>query len=578
MLGAKLKSMHTHSSILFKISILVTILCFIIMIYSFSRLYLGWAGYQHALELKTTQDITSPFTVALKNFMFERGRTNVVLAANDPISSENRVFIDERRGEADEAFEKGFSIMQNKYPHEAELLRKEYAQLKVLRNHMDEESQKPLLQRDPNSRTLWFTNCTDYINLVSSTLKKMGKRPLDKELSAYYELIIDSLHFRSIVGHESSLFTSAITGSKLLTQDEYAELLLLRGESKQIWADMEDEVQVLDSDTLIVALATVEEKYYQQFRPNQDRLLQLALQGEIYEGAHAEIAKLSVPALDSILLLADEAIQVFAIENEKNMKKGYYSFVSGLLQMLASILIIIFIPTYLKTRLVRPLNNIVGSIENLSAGQSDIMIPFVQRKDEIGKLAKGVEMLQKSMEEEQALKQELQDLIVKLQDLSSTDPLTGLYNRRYGMEMLNELQARYNRSKSLFSVIIGDIDYFKNINDSYGHDCGDFALANIARLISDCCREQDIIARWGGEEFLILLPDTDRQGADILAERIRHVLEEQTLQYENISFTITLTLGVAEYSEALGIEGTIKNADIALLQGKEQGRNRVVVF
>ena len=155
----------------------------------------------------------------------------------------------------------------------------------------------------------------------------------------------------------------------------------------------------------------------------------------------------------------------------------------GMLQLLAGILFIIFIPVYLKTRLIQPLDSIVGLIEDLSIRKTDINIPFVQRKDEIGKLAKGVELLQKSIEEEQALKNELQEVIIKLEDLSIRDPLTGLYNRRYLIEMINELEAMYKRSKAIFSIIMCDIDYFKRINDLYGHDCGDLVISAIARLI-----------------------------------------------------------------------------------------------
>ena len=579
MKGFHPKRIYTCSSILYKILILVTVLCGIVMIYSFSRLYLGWSDYQKAKELKTIKDITSPFTDALKNFMFERGRTNVVLSANEMISKENRSFIDERRVASDKFFEVGFSTMEGNYPEEAEVLRKEYEKFKALRIEVDEEMQKSIIQRDPDGRTVWYTNCTNYINLVSATLKKIGGRQLNNNMIANYnELIIDTLRFRSIVGNESSIFTSAITGRKAINDDEYAALLFMRGESKQVWLDMENEIEMIGSDNLIKAAQTVKDRYYRQFRTNQDKLLELVLKGQIYEGAGKEIANLSIPALDSILLLADEAIQEIDIENQKNMKNGYGSFIKGLLQLLAGILIIIFIPAYMRTRLIQPLDNIVELIENLSIGKTDINIPFLQRKDEIGKLANGVEMLQKSIEEEQALKLELRQVIVKLEDLSIKDPLTGLYNRRYIIEKINELETRYKRSKSLFSIIISDIDYFKRINDRYGHDCGDLVLFNIARLISDCCREQDILSRWGGEEFLILLSDTNHDGANILAERIRKKLENESIQYGDISLKITMTFGVSEYSESLGIEGTIKNADMALLQGKHNGRNRVVVL
>ena len=125
---------------------------------------------------------------------------------------------------------------------------------------------------------------------------------------------------------------------------------------------------------------------------------------------------------------------------------------------------------------------------------------------------------------------------------------------------------------------MSDIDFFKRVNDRYGHDCGDYTIINTARLISECCREQDIVTRWGGEEFLIIMPDTEREGAQVLAERIRKVLEDTTLQYEEIQLKITMTFGVSEYNELLGVEGTIRKADMALLHGKEHGRNQVVVF
>ena len=577
MINAPLKRIYT--SILLKISILVIVLCAIIMIYSSNTLYRGLSDYQQAKEWKTIQDITSHFADALKNFMFERGRMNVVLSAHDPISKENLSFINERRTASDESFGTGFSIMEKKYSKEAELLRNQYDKLKILRIKMDEESQKPSSQRTPDIRTIWYTNCTNYINLVSAMLKKIGGISRNNDLIAnYYELIIDTLRFRSIVGNESSIFTSAITGSKTISKDEYAALLLLRGESKQVWSEMKNKAMMIDSDNLIVVLETVNDKYYSQFRPNQDRLLELALKGQIYDGAGKEIAKLSVPALDSILLLADEAIQEMDIENQKNIKKGYESFIKGILQLLASILIIIFIPAFLKTRLIQPLNTIVDLIENFSLGKTDIIIPFVDRNDEIGKLANGVEMLQKSIEKEQVLKLDLQQAVVKLKELSIMDPLTGLYNRRYIIKRINESEKRYRRNQSVFSIIICDIDLFKTVNDRYGHDCGDFALSNIASLITGCCRDQDIVARWGGEEFLILTPDTNQDGAQALAERIRKELEDKTLQYGDISLKITMTFGVSEYSKSLGIEGTIRNADMALLHGKNHGRNRVVVF
>ena len=119
----------------------------------------------------------------------------------------------------------------------------------------------------------------------------------------------------------------------------------------------------------------------------------------------------------------------------------------------------------------------------------------------------------------------LQNNMEKLALDSRTDYLTGLYNRRYIMERLEFELIKYKRNKKIFSIIIGDIDFFKNINDNFGHDCGDRILKIISKNINELLREQDSVCRWGGEEFLILLPETEIEGARILADRIRKVIE-----------------------------------------------------
>ncbi|HBN85783.1 MAG TPA: hypothetical protein DDZ89_18300 [Clostridiales bacterium] len=244
--------------------------------------------------------------------------------------------------------------------------------------------------------------------------------------------------------------------------------------------------------------------------------------------------------------------------------------------LISGILIIILIPAYLRKRLLHPLDTVISTLEELSAGKTDIDIAYVQRDDEIGKLAQGVELLKKSFIKEQTLSRKLQDVIVKLEDLSIRDPLTGLYNRRYVMERLTELVAKYNKDMTILSIIICDIDYFKKVNDTYGHVCGDHVLKSIASLISGSCRKGDIPSRWGGEEFLIVLPDTDKYEAGTLAERIRVKLENEVLKCHD-ELNVTMTFGVSEYVEALDIQGSIHQADMALLQGKQQGRNRVTI-
>lgn len=166
----------------------------------------------------------------------------------------------------------------------------------------------------------------------------------------------------------------------------------------------------------------------------------------------------------------------------------------------------------------------------------------------------------------------------QLELISKTDSLTGLYNRRYITEKLENEFINYKQTKNNFSLIIADIDHFKNINDTYGHNCGDQVLKSVAKNLQDEVQEQGIVSRWGGEEFLILLPETEIEDARILADKIRKFIEEEIIEYNGIQVSITLTLGIAVNEAQETIDDTIKKADDALYQGKNQGRNCVVLL
>lgn len=156
---------------------------------------------------------------------------------------------------------------------------------------------------------------------------------------------------------------------------------------------------------------------------------------------------------------------------------------------------------------------------------------------------------------------------------ASTDSLTGLSNRAAMMSRLEYLYARYKRQKEIFSLILFDIDYFKNVNDTYGHQKGDEVLKKVAELALEGIREVDTAARYGGEEFIILLPQTNAVSAVAIAERIRISMQEQI---KLLDTSVTASFGVVEVEEKLSIEKLINRADQALYKAKESGRNTVV--
>jgi diguanylate cyclase (GGDEF)-like protein/PAS domain S-box-containing protein len=156
------------------------------------------------------------------------------------------------------------------------------------------------------------------------------------------------------------------------------------------------------------------------------------------------------------------------------------------------------------------------------------------------------------------------------------DPLTGLMNRRFISENLKHEISRCLRSENPFSLVLGDLDHFKSVNDQYGHECGDELLKHVTRLLSDSVRAQDMVSRWGGEEFLILLPDTRLNGARVLAKKLRREVEDNSFFYNGHGITMTISFGVSECDCRESPDVCIRAADKKLYEAKKRGRNRVV--
>jgi len=162
--------------------------------------------------------------------------------------------------------------------------------------------------------------------------------------------------------------------------------------------------------------------------------------------------------------------------------------------------------------------------------------------------------------------------------MATTDGLTGLYNHRHFQEKLAEEFKRLSRYPRPLSLLLMDIDFFKKVNDTYGHPAGDTVLKSVAAILKKTVRETDIPARYGGEEFAALLTDTDKEGAGLVAERARKAIMESLFHVDARGLKITVSIGVASYpADARTKEALIEVADRALYRAKEEGRNRVVL-
>ncbi len=171
---------------------------------------------------------------------------------------------------------------------------------------------------------------------------------------------------------------------------------------------------------------------------------------------------------------------------------------------------------------------------------------------------------------------QLQKALDELAQMSRIDGLTQVYNRRHWQDSLKQEYAKACRHDKKLSLIMLDLDYFKLLNDNYGHQCGDMVLVETSALIATLLRVEDIFGRYGGEEFAIILPETELKGAIELAERVCRTVESSLLTYNNEAIKVTISLGVAELcGTETSYEELITQADSALYQAKAQGRNQV---
>ncbi|EAT13497.1 diguanylate cyclase [Bermanella marisrubri] len=302
-------------------------------------------------------------------------------------------------------------------------------------------------------------------------------------------------------------------------------------------------------------------------------------------------AEISEVLYHSHLMVERETANMFVIRNHmKEELSGiiFNTFVFGALFYI----LVVLVSWAMGRSVIDPIKKLTQSFRQLARGALDTPIPKLESNDEMGDLAQAAEVFKHTnthtkelLKRYQALSGELEGKVAKrtaeleqkneeLRLLSSTDRLTGVYNRMKLEEQIQHEISRAQRYKLDYSIVMLDVDYFKNVNDSFGHQVGDRVLKMFAVELQNNVRESDVVGRWGGEEFIISCSCTNADNAFSLAEKLREIIEH--LDFGS-GIACTASFGVSQYQLEDSLESLISRADNALYESKRMGRNKVSV-
>jgi diguanylate cyclase (GGDEF)-like protein/hemerythrin-like metal-binding protein len=426
----------------------------------------------------------------------------------------------------------------------------------------------------------YYTNLIHHILSISSQIAIFN---VDKDISSSIHALDSFLQYKEILGQERAWGVMNIEQKKQKLSSEYVTLLKLFGAEKMPYDDF-------------LLYATAE----------QQKLLRKVFRSQIVSDVifyKNSIEKHRLKSLDSqywFNIMTQFINQLKELEDtmqvqinkliQAKLDKEFTNLVIWVFFTTLIFLITAFIIYIFKRSSQEELYNITNAIQHLAEGKRDFRLVDSKAKGEIAqiyqayektrqKLLKGdiytqLYLTQKELEIHKQKKEN-----EKLENLAFVDSLTGVINRRRFDELSNIEFNRAVRYKSELSFLMLDIDHFKQINDTYGHPVGDKVLQNFATLCLEIAREFDVVARVGGEEFIIMLPQTDAEGAYTFAERLRKKIANTKLSFNDATLTYSVSIGISSVkNERVPLEDILVNADRALYKAKQGGRNQSVIY
>ena len=521
---------------------------------------------------------------AIERVSAERGPTNSVLGEDLPTPEARSAKLRLAREESDAAIEKLIEMLQSgRCPAcavELAHIREARDELAAARVNVDALIRLPLPQRRERAVSSAVDGMIKVIPQFAPAIDALAANVVKGDTRALNCLILATLtaDLREAAGQLGSHFTATLTARRALGEDDQLAIERTQGRVDQLRELIDAHVR--DRSALeSTAFDKMNQQYFGEGIAYIAEVRRLASRPGGAGISPAQLADHYVPLMRPVTAFRDQVLDLADTEIRYHRSNALMLLAASALSVFLLLAILLSIATLFRRRVIRPLldaTHVIGAIAN---GDLTAEIPAARYRGEIKAMFNAIGVLKANSVERQQLERERGRLIHELKAMAETDFLTHLLNRRAFESRARVSCAERNAAEPELALIMFDIDHFKRINDTYGHATGDHALQLVARLCRETCRDSDVVARWGGEEFAVLSRVHDAAEALAIADRLRRKISETRIPCNGgDGFTITASFGVALASacESRDVGRLFRHADRLLYQAKEAGRDRIV--
>ncbi|HEX7688600.1 MAG TPA: diguanylate cyclase [Burkholderiaceae bacterium] len=509
----------------------------------------------------------------------ERGPANGVLGdelPGDPAKRQRLLLARQKTDSAFDALRRMPGTASDATERVQPMILRARQQLERARLAVDAEARKPRAARTPAEIREAVNQMIEVVDdLTPATIR------LTNDASATFPVAANSLvaarqaaMLREYAGRLGSLFTGSLTLRRRLSTQERAAIDQMRGRIEQLRQQLSAFAAAAGSlPPAQAAIDDMQARYFGRAIPFVEAQTDIGMRDAQYDVDTAQFAARYVPDMDPIIAVRD-VLMADATDHARrglaHARDAALLTASGAVLTLGLLALTLWL---LHRRVIRPLARTTALIVTIAQGQLDVHVPTPRHRDEVADMLGAIGVLRDNSVARRAAEE-------AIRQMAYYDRLTGLPNRRLLEDRMEQALASARRRGAKVSVLFIDLDKFKQVNDQQGHDAGDWLLQQIAGRMRAALRESDTAARIGGDEFVVLLPDTARvEDAVVAAEKIRREMERPFAMADGVTLQISCSIGVAMYpDQAEASQDLLRFGDEAMFRAKKHGRNAIEVF